>query len=220
MRLFHCWKNSDSKIPDEKRATPWLSTHSFWHCLHSYPHFKNASVGERRAYLKFLQEVVKQDLVVHAATGLLAKPVTRHIGLFPDLPQCCSMESERIPFDGKTVVAPAYQHNKFFPAILDVMQAGICPKKNYFSGYYFPDWELILIVNGIHHAAVESVLKRGGGSAECYTINLQKAYENLGLSQGLDEWVWSDGRQEIVAEPRIALLYAISRELNELSSIS
>lgn len=216
MRLFRFLKSSDSDKIQNEAAMSAITAASFWRHLLESPEYQRATKAERKEFLLFLIEIIKQDLAVHAASGLLAQEVEQAVTLFPI--EELGSRKDKIPFEGNTVVARAYRRSSFFPAILHISGHGLLPQLNPTTGFYIPEWKLILIKNGIHHAAAASIL-RCRVEAECEVVQVQNVLKNIGLSEDMHRWKLADGRKMNVVEPRIALLYAISRELNELDSI-
>lgn len=213
MPLFQSSKNSDSKRIKSEIAISSIKIKPFWENLHDRQEYKQAKKADRAEYLRFIMEVVKQDLVIHAATGLLSQD-TRHSSNYFPIDDLSSGEAT-ISFEGNTVVSHAYYHQKFFPAILDVLRNGFLAQMNDTVGLYIPEWKLILILNGVHHSAVASVLKEHG-EAFCRIVHANDIVTQRSLSADMHYWCLPDGKEIPVEEPRFALLYLISKELNAL----
>ena len=214
MPLFPFLKNS--KLSEEK--TPLTSTHetaAIWHRIHNFPEFQKADEEKRRGFLLFVLEILKQDAAIHMAAEFIEHDFISDSRLFPIPAVCYPVGPDKeIPFKGHTVVARPYSTKKMIRAVSDIRKMGFRKGLNLYEGDYYPDLDLILIKNGIHHSAVASVLdKNGEGAAKCKVYQLSDAYANLSVSEDFSQWVFQKGTPIPVIEPRFALMYMIAKEL-------
>ena len=127
------------------------------------------------------------------------------------------IEMLHVSLENKAVVTLPFRRRSILQSIRDIGREGYHRPQAEVTGQYFPEIELVLIINGRHHAVVDLVKKGEQSSvtvrAEVY--HLTEAFPKLKLSPDNQLWVCNDVRLPVV-DARFVLLYELAKEANEL----
>jgi len=183
--------------------------------IHNYEIFRRSSPEMRTDFLRMLIKIIKDDLQSSSVAGCLYK--TGHNDICLPIPKPCSdnpiEEGKNISFLGKTVIAKTYEGTRLGNALMDITRDKFRPDPASYTGDYFSDWDAIIIRNGIHHSAAAVLLDRERGEATCDVYRISDFYPHMSLSPDFSHWITEGIKEPFpVADPRIALLYALSKE--------
>lgn len=164
---------------------------------------------ERTAILNFAIKAVKRDLIGEGLVQLVygrAAPDWRS-----EFPLPSQEEKKMISIDlGKTDVLTIPWHTeRLSQAILDLLHTPFDQNKDYYTATYYPEIDLVIVGNGIHHTAVASI-GNGGIVDRCRVIHLAPAFDELST----DGAVWKNAKYGSilpVSDFRFALLYALAK---------
>lgn len=219
--LFSCLRNS--KPGKFKLCRPATAAYaSAWGQIHNFPEFKRASPKDKLSFIEFAIRAIERDLQHNFTAAFLYEKQnpTRISGVFPiplAFPEKESVPEEDISLEGKTAIVLPFDQKRIPQSIKDIGARGYHRLQTDVTGQYFPEINLVLIINGRHHAAVDLVKNGEQSSVTVRTevYRLADAFTRLKLSPDRQLWICDD-EQLPVTDARFALLYELAKEANEL----
>ena len=122
-----------------------------------------------------------------------------------------------VDFSNKTVVCSPYNINKLTSAITDIHKEGFKFEKNYFSGLYYPDINLLIITNGVHHISATNFLKLDGTCmADVY--DMKNCFDLYTIKNNY--WYRDSEQLFPMYDYRFGILYYLAKIKNELNQNS
>lgn len=221
MDWFSCLRKS--KRENLKLHNPTTSMYSStWRKLHSFPDYERASTEDKLAFTEFAIRAIGLELQNHHAAVVLYEkqnpnaifdlfPVPR---VFPE-----SVPEEDVPLKGKIVITIPYDLGRLFSSVLHIKKEGFHRPPAETTGYFFPEINLVFVVNGRHHA-VAALLMNG----ECADVSvhsevymLAEAFPRLEVSSDKQFWLFGDSKLPIL-DARFAMLYELAKEAADLKT--
>lgn len=218
MRLSSFWKKSKKESFNQSpEINPIFEAGEFklvWARIHSGCVFRNGTKKEQQDFLRFIMEVVKQDLQGSFIAGGFYKEVYPESRLFP-IPDDFNLNREEkyIKFDGNTVLIRTREIKKLFHSLSDILELGFRKDMYKGDGIYYPDLKLIFLRNGIHHAAIAKVLGDPNCGAKCEVYRIADFYPYMDIDANFNCWRFANGKTIPIIDHRFALLYALAKEL-------
>ena len=218
MRLLSFWRKSKKEnFNQDPEIKPILNKNEFsavWDRIHNGCVSRKGTLREQQEFLKFVMEVVKQDLQGSFIAGGFYKELYPDARLFP-IPAQKEFKrgTKYIKFEGNTVLARTRQIDKLFSAFKDIMELGFRKDLYEGDGIYYPDLKLIFLNNGIHHPAIAKALRDPKGGVNCDIYRIADFYPYLDVDEAFNCWHFADGSSIPIIDHRFALLYALAKEL-------
>ena len=169
--------------------------------------------AEKAEIYSFAIDVLARELAyVYSSRIFRKKNLRPEYGLIIPVPEDTNTTKINDSLTGKVVVSPVYNAQKYRRAISDVLTGGFIQKAGSYQGTYYPEINLVVAQNGLHHLSVASC--KNIGSAELNVVSLKRAFQTLRTDGAF--WYKENVRQNNVVEYRIAILYELARRRNEL----
>lgn len=169
----------------------------------------------RAAILDYAIKVVKRDLIGEGLAQLVyGKEIPEWRGAFPLTPPIGERKIIQIDLSSTDVLVTPWNVNRLPGAIFDLLYEPFDRHRSNYTANYYPEIDLVIINNGIHHTAVASV--GNGGIIDCYECLLTPSFEHFSTDgaywNSLESAVWTN-----VVDFRFALIYTLAKMRYELS---
>jgi len=166
---------------------------------------------EKTEILNYAIEVIGKELCYSVATEILYIGKEERSFKYWIPMQFFAPHEINCPLSGINVLSDTYDTGKLRKAIRHVFTDGF-RQINHYSGTYYPEINLAIIDNGIHHLSAAMV--KGEGCAQLQVCSLTDAFSELKTDGAY--WYIDNQPPTPVLEPRLAVLYELARIRNEL----
>lgn len=169
-------------------------------------------------YLDFVIDLVKADLqaelnaaVVYSSTF----PPDRRRSLMLPFIGWCQVSQVKINSAKNTVVTNIYDHRKLVGAVKGIKEDGFISSPSLYNGVYYPELNMIIVSNGLHHSCVAEVMGESGFfKVDVYHLSeLFPVVEIRG-----NEWVHKERPDDVrpVEDAKMAILFSLAKYKAEL----
>lgn len=168
--------------------------------------------AEKAEILSFAIDVLGKEFAYSVSAGFIQKGENRlQNRLFIPIPEDSPAEVSCFSLKDKAVVSPVYSLAKYRRAIVDVRTQGFFYVNDYW-GQYYPELNLVIASNGLHHLSAAAVQNDGIAKLEIHP--LEKAFSILHT----DGAYWYQGETAVsrVCDYRLAVLYELARRRSAL----
>lgn len=166
---------------------------------------------EKIALLDYAIETLKQDIIGSKRAEIFY--VTGNpelINLFPPS-QDKNSQKEDLNLADVDILAAPYDLCRLQGAVCDLYRTSFDCDERHYTAEYYPEVNLLLIKNGIHHTAVADI-KGDGRIKGCTIIQLANMFSNYGTDGAL----WIDSRIEKENDKNKHVLGYIPREQSDV----
>lgn len=165
--------------------------------------------GDKREILDFVIRVVRRDLVASKSARLFYTgeyprdslywiPLTRFVD---------DIKSQTMDISDLDVITAPYQKSKMLGAVKDLNHAKFDQRLSNYTGEYYPEIDLAIISNGVHHTAAAKEMKQKV-TIQADILPFAAAYGKL-KTDG-QKWFFPDGTEIRVGDYRLALLFTLA----------
>lgn len=171
----------------------------------------------RIAILDYAIKAVKRDLIGEGLSQLVyGKEAPEWRGAFQLGSQIQKNEYISIELSKTDVLVTPWETSRLSGAIRDLLYSPFDQNEGYYTATYYPEIDLVIIGNGIHHTTVASV-GAGGAIDHCSVARMTPAFEEVST----DGATWMNSKTDSVAEVRdfrFAVLFTLAKMRHELNS--
>lgn len=172
---------------------------------------------EKKAILNYAIKVVKRDLIGEGLSQIVyGKEAPEWRAAFPSGSQAQKDEYISIELSKSDVLVTPWERSRLPEAIRDLLYSLFDQQKDYYTAKYYPEIDLAIIGNGMHHIAVASV-GAGGVIDRCSVVRMAPAFEEVSTDGAT--WMNSKaGSVTGVSDFRFALLFTLAKMRYELEN--
>ncbi len=176
-----------------------------------------AEIDEVRiAILDYAIKAIKRDLIGEGLAQIVyGKEVPEWRAAFPISSQHKSRKHISIDLSKTDILVTTWKEDRLSKAIQNLMAAPFDQGLDYYTATYYPEIELAIIGNGMHHTAVASV-GASGVMDRCTVIHMTPAFDDVSTDGA--NWMNSKtGSIMGVDDFRFALLFTLAQMRNGLN---
>ena len=181
---------------------------------------QDKSVKDIVHIIDYLIDVIKEDMRTSAATEMIfctdidkKRNWTRVNYPFTNCFQ--DVAPERISTYGKTLIASPADWGKLSKACNHIARRGFLTDMNNYTGQYYPELNMIIVENGLHHSCVAAQLNETG-EIKAYTYPLSQCFHRIHT----DGTYWYDKENPTwksqVYDVRMAILFELANKKNTM----